>query len=157
MKKFALIVMAGILGLSAYADTKTMLVVSGADGTKRQFDITQVKHITFDNDNEKMTISHFDGDEEFDINAIDEMIFGVVDGIESVYDFNMGSDLNLVVDHGMVLASQPEKELVLRIFDMNGRLVDTATAFAELTYDLSQLPGGIYIVSVNDKAIKFIR
>ena len=152
-----MIIAAILVAFTASAEMKTVLTVSGANGSKTDYDISQIKKITFDNENEKMTLSHTAGDETYNISDIEEMVFGQIDGVESIYDFDMGNDLMVNVDHGMLRASQPDKMLNLRIFDMNGRLIDSLSANSEHTYDLTALNSGIYIISVNEKAIKFIR
>jgi len=65
--------------------------------------------------------------------------------------------LEVTVSDGILRATYPENTLTLRIFDLNGRAVTTVSAEAELSYNLTDLAQGTYILMVNEKAIKFIR
>ena len=157
MKKIFLFLVSGMLSLSAFSETQTVLTVSVSDGTTQEFDIKDIKNLTFDNENELMNVNLFDKTETIEISDIDEMFFATFNGVESIYDVDLGQDLNVTLRYGVLYATQPGSNLNMKIFDMSGKLIDSKTAFEELTYSLSDLAGGIYIITVNDKAIKFIR
>ena len=146
-----------MLSLSAFSETHTVLTVSGNDGTSKEFDIKNIKNITFDSENELMNVNLIDKTETYGLSDIDEMFFATFNGVESIYDVELGQDLNVTLHYGVLNATQPGATLNMKIFDMSGKLIDSKTAFEELTYSLSDLAGGIYIITVNDKAIKFIR
>lgn len=157
MKKIFLLLFSGMLSLSAFSETQTVLTVSGSDGTTQEFDIKDIKNITFDSEMELMNVNLLDKTETIDISDIDEMFFATFNGVESIYDVELGQDLNVTLHYGVLNATQPGATLNMKIFDMSGKLIASQTAFEELSYSLSDLPGGIYVITVNDKAIKFIR
>lgn len=154
MKKVILFATAAIMAFSAWADQEYHLVVKGADGTQQKFNINELDHISFDGD--KMLV-HKDGvATEFAIDDIDHMTLDLIEGIEATFEKNF-EGLQLAIDHGVLTAAQPGTQLNMQIFDLNGRLVAATAADSELTYSLIDLPAGAYIVTVNGKAVKFIR
>lgn len=157
MKKIALLVVSGMLSLSAFSETQTILTISESNGSTHEFDITEIKNITFDSETEQMNVNLWDNTQTIDLSNIDEMYFATFDGVESIYDVELGDDLNVSLRYGVLTANQPGATLNMRIYDMSGRLVASQSAFEQLTYPLSDLASGIYVITVNDKAIKFIR
>ncbi len=143
-----------MLSLSAWADQEYHLVVKGADGTEQQFNINELDHISFDGD--KMLVHKGGTATEFALDDIDHMTLDLIEGIEATFEKNFDG-LQLNVERGVLTASQPGAQLNMQIFDLNGRLVAATTADSELTYSLIDLPTGAYIVTVNGKAVKFIR
>jgi hypothetical protein len=153
MKKTIVLMAAALLAAGASADTKKMLEVKEYNGTSHKYDITEVINITFDGD--RMVVNHAtDGLREHDIEAIEVMRFATVSGL---YEFGLDEGLEVTVSNGILRATYPENTLTLRIFDLNGRAVTTVSAEAELSYNLTDLAQGTYILMVNEKAIKFIR
>ena len=153
MKKTIVLMAAALLAAGASADTKKMLEVKEYNGTSHKYDITEVINITFDGD--RMVVNHAtDGLREHDIEAIAVMRFATVSGL---YEFELDEGLEVTVSDGILRATYPENTLTLRIFDLNGRAVTTVSAEAELSYNLTDLAQGTYILMVNEKAIKFIR
>lgn len=155
MKKTLILSLLACAAFTANADDIINLKVATKSG-ETSFDIKEIEKITFDGD--KMTVSQFEkAATDFDINSIDEMTFYVISGVENVYDFDLENRLNVKVNRNILTATQPGQHLSLRIFDLNGRAIDSREAEEELSYTLSDLPKGIYVIIVNDKAIKFIR
>ena len=153
MKKTIVLMAAALLAAGASADTKKMLEVKEYNGTSHKYDITEVINITFDGD--RMVVNHAtDGLREHVIEAIEVMRFATVSGL---YEFELDEGLEVTVSDGILRATYPENTLTLRIFDLNGRAVTTVSAEAELSYNLTDLAQGTYILMVNEKAIKFIR
>lgn len=146
-----------MLSLSAFSENQTVLTVAGNDGSTQDFDIATIKNITFDSSNELMNVNLLDKTETFEISGIDDMYFATFGGVESIYDVDLGQDLNVALRYGTLYASQPNSHIEMKIFDMSGKLLAQQSEYEELTYSLTDLPGGIYIITVNDKAIKFIR
>ena len=157
MKKISLLFISGMLSLSAFSENKTVLTVAASDGSTLEFDITDIKNITFDSEKELMNVNLFEKTETLEISNINDMYFATFDGVESIYDFDIGQDLNVALRFGVLYASQPNSRIDMKIFDMSGKLIASQSAFEELTYSLTDLAGGIYVILVNDKAIKFIR
>lgn len=147
-----------ILGLStgfAVADSKITFSVNGTDGTQKVYNISDVNNITFDGD--MMVISHSEGTDEHELDAIQDMVFATVSGIDEVFEGELGDGLQVSVNHGVLTALLPGGDLTLRVFTMGGNMIDSMSAREELTYQLAPLDKGVYIILVNDKAIKFIR
>lgn len=155
MKKSALLLAFSLACLGASADSTVVFEVKTADDQKKEFDIRNVDYIDFQGD--VMYIHYADGTEGIDIASIEEMVFNTITGIEEVRDFTLPGDIQISVDRGILSAALPGQMLTLRIFDMQGHAVDMASAESELTYNLADLPKGLYIIMVNDKAIKYIR
>lgn len=155
MKKVFLFLLAGMFAAGSYADTDITLSVKSVDGGAVNFNIADIQNITFAGN--MMVVKTLEGEERLDIDSIDDMVFDIVSGIEAVYENDSADGLFLKVEKGVLAASESDTMLNLRIFDMGGRLVDMASAMSEISYDLSHLAKGTYIVTVNDKAIKFIR
>lgn len=140
---------------AAFADDQTVLDIYSANGETQRYSITDIVNITFDGD--KMLVNGTNGTTEFDIDSVEQMIFATVSGVENNYDFDLGNSLEVAIKNGMLTASQPEKEINLRIFTLQGEAIFATSAESELSYSLTELPQGVYLIMVNDKVIKFIR
>lgn len=157
MKKMFLMAAAGMLALSSLADDKVpaLQVKSSNAVDPVNFELARIQKITFDG--ETMLIQNADGTEQFNMRDIEKMVFASVSGVEEIVDFDLGNDLAISIRHGELTARQEGQDLNLRIYDLNGRSIDTRSANSELNYSLNALSAGTYIIVVNDKAIKFIR
>jgi hypothetical protein len=156
MKKVLLTAFAlGMSVCAAFADDQTVLDIYSANGETQRYSITDIVNITFDGD--KMLVNGTNGTTEFDIDSVEQMIFATVSGVENNYDFDLGNSLEVAIKNGMLTASQPEKEINLRIFTLQGEVIFATSADSELSYSLTELPQGVYLIMVNDKVIKFIR
>ena len=154
MKKLGLLVCCALGAFWASADNTVNLIVNTNDGEKK-YDIKAIDFIDF---NEEVMNIHLENTvENFNIDDIEDMVFDVVSGIEEIRDYNLADDLNISIKGGVLTASQEGKTLTVRVFDMNGRVLDMATADSEISYSLADLDKGTYIIMVNDKAVKFIR
>ena len=95
--------------------------------------------------------------ENINIDDVEDMVFDVISGIEEIRDYDLAEGLNVSINGGVLTANQDGKTIIVRVFDMNGRMIDMATADSEISYSLADLDKGTYIITVNDKALKFIR
>lgn len=140
--------------LCVCADNTVSLIVNTNDG-KKQYEINTIDFIDFEDDVMKI---HLDQTvEDINISDIEDMVFDILSGIEDVRDYELADGLDVSVKGGVLAAVQEGKTITVRVFDMNGRLIDMASAESEISYSLADLAKGTYIVLVNDKAIKFIR
>ena len=154
MKKLGLLVCCALGAFWASADNTVNLIVNTNDGEKK-YDIKAIDFIDF---NEEVMNIHLENTvENFNIDDIEDMVFDVVSGIEEIRDYNLADDLNISIKGGVLTASQEGKTITVRVFDMNGRVLNMATADSEISYSLADLDKGTYIIMVNDKAVKFIR
>lgn len=154
MRKFGLLVLLASGAVCASADNTVSLIVNTNDGQK-QYEINAIDFIDFEEDVMKI---HLDQTvENINIGDIEDMVFDVLSGIEDVRDYELADGLDVSVKGGVLAAFQEGKTITVRVFDMNGRLIDMASAETEINYSLADLAKGTYIVLVNDKAIKFIR
>lgn len=153
MKKHVLLSALALFATSVMADT-IQLSVNSSNGEQTIYNVDELVNITFDGDD--MVIQHANGSDRHLIDNIEDMIFGTVSGIEEVRDFDLNNGLNVAIRANILTATLPD-DITLRVFDINGRAVDTASSRSELSYDLAELAKGTYIIMVNDKALKFIR
>lgn len=156
MKKFGLLVCCALGAFYVSADNTVNLVVNTNDGEKK-YDIKTIDFIDFNEDQDVMNIHLESTVENIDIANVEDMVFDVVSGIEEIRDYDLADDLHISIKGGVLTATQEGKTLTVRVFDMNGRALDMATADSEITYSLADLAKGTYIIVVNDKAVKFIR
>lgn len=143
-----------LLALPMLADA-THLDIKVQEGEHAIYDLDKIVSITFDGD--EMVMHHADGTDRHDINNIDEIVFATFSGIEEIRNFDLNGGLNIAIRRNMLTASLDGETITLRVFDTNGRAVDSQESCCELQYDLASLPKGTYILLVNDKALKFIR
>lgn len=156
MNKLFLTLSLSFFAVAAIAKTTTTLTINSNDGSKDPYNIEKIKSITFDGD--KMIVNGTNGTaNEYNIDAIEIMTFATITGIEGVYDFELEDNLEISVNKGILSATQPDTLLNLRIYTINGQMVHSAEADSELTYSLADLPSGVYIITINNKALKFIR
>lgn len=155
MKKLFLFLLTGMMSVGIYADNDIQFIVNGSDGNQKKFQLDQIENIVFVGN--MMVVRTSQGEESLDINSIADMLFDTVSGIEGVYESQADGGLLVNINKGILKASHPDTPIHLRIFDMSGKMKASAEGMAELEYDLSVLDSGVYIVMVNDKAIKFIR
>ncbi len=154
MKKHVLLSALALFASTVMADT-IQLSVNNSNGEHTVYNVDDLVNITFDGDD--MVIQHANGSDRHLIDNIEDMIFGTVSGIEEVRDFDLNDGLNVAIRGNILTATLPDGEITLRVFDINGRAVDTSSSRSEISYDLAELAKGTYIIMVNDKALKFIR
>lgn len=154
MKKYVLLSAIALLAFPAMADITAMSVIPQA-GEKTVYDVDNIVNITFDGD--MMVVQTVDGTDRINIDNIDEIVFGIISGVEQTRDFDLNDGLNVAIRRNLLTASLDGGDITLRVFDTNGRLMDTVAANSELQYDLASLAKGSYILLVNNKALKFIR
>lgn len=157
MKKLLFLLVLGFVASYASAETKTMLKINVLNGEEQAFDISEIQNITFEDG--VMKVKNANGAvTDFNIDNIDDMVFTTVVGIEGVFDYALENNLNIKIENGLLTATQPDTQLTLRVFTVAGANVDMRQGQSVITYQFSDLrEGEVYIILVNDKAIKFIR
>lgn len=155
MKKLVLLTVCAFGSLCAFADTTVNLIVNTNDGEKKKYDISTIDFIDFNEDEMKIHLAN--EIENINIDDVEDMVFDVISGIEEIRDYDLAEGLNVSINGGVLTANQDGKTIIVRVFDMNGRMIDMTTADSEISYSLADLDKGTYIITVNDKALKFIR
>ncbi|MDE6256291.1 MAG: T9SS type A sorting domain-containing protein [Muribaculaceae bacterium] len=157
MKKFGLLVACALGSLCATADTTVNLIVNTNGGEPKKYDISTIDFIDFNEDQDMMNVHLANTVDNIEIDNIEDMVFDIISGIEEIRDYDLADGLNVSINGGILNATQDGKTITVRIFDMNGRMLDMVSAESEISYSLADLDKGTYIVMVNDKAVKFIR
>lgn len=154
MKKIVLLSALALCASAAMAD-ETGFNVTTKSGEGHSYSIDNIVNITFDGDD--MVINHAEGTTRHNINDIERIMIGVFTGVEEVKDFDLENGLNVAIERGVLTARFTDADITLRIYDLNGRLVDMTAANDELSYNLAELNKGTYVLIVNDKVFKFMR
>jgi len=157
-KKFTFLVfllLAAALGIQAQS-----LLLKAKDGTVTTKELGTVKRFTFSNNN--LLVNYLSGPvETYALTNISKLSFKLpptgtnqlnLSGTETIKIYpNPASDV-------IYIQNAPKTDFTVSIYRINGVVLNSTVMNAgSKTIDVSYLPGGLYLLRINNQAIKFIK
>lgn len=135
------------------------LIVTSKSGAAKEFDLTKIGKVTFNNNHLVMMMA--DGTKEsLSIKDIHKMTFDLsisTNYIEKV-EGEAGKDLHVALENNiMTITERNGNEINVAVYSTNGALLLNTKGLGTLQVDFAGLNPGIYIIKANDKLIKYIR
>lgn len=145
--------------LANAADEQQKLVVMSKSGVATEFDISKIGKVTLDNNN--LTIIMADGSKEtLNIKDIDKLTFDAEisdSGVEMV-EARAGADLHITVENNLMrFTERNDKDINVTVYSSNGAQVLKSKGVGTVQVDFNGMSSGVYIITANDKVIKYIR
>ena len=133
------------LAIPMNADAQQQITVNG-----QQIEKTATQ-LTFQGDN---VVLHFDDGTDMSADmALVDIVFDTATGIGGVESYLLKATLG-----GKLIVNGLTAGETVSIYDAQGRLMrQTRAAQSTLNEDISNLPGGMYLLKVGKKAIKFVK
>ena len=129
------------LAIPMNADAQQQITVNG-----QQIEKTATQ-LTFQGDN---VVLHFDMSADM---ALVDIVFDTATGIGGVESYSLKTTLG-----GKLIVNGLTAGETVSIYDAQGRLMrQTRAVQSTLNEDISNLPGGMYLLKVGKKAIKFVK
>ena len=132
------------------------LKITNTDGTVKEVNLSNLKKITFPNPNMNLFYKNLTS-ESLTLTSVRSMIFstptGVVSAVENVLSVYPNPARNYIQLNNLRIE---DKEI--KIFNASGALVKyNSTGSFSQHVDVSDLSGGVYIIRVGNKMLKFIK
>lgn len=149
MKRLILIAWAFLCVAVGFADTGKSLFITFTDNTKVEFALSATPNVTF-GDN-RLTVTTTSSTAVYDLQKVSTFTYGTTTGISHVAmsEPSMDGDRLIVPGTGHTI----------RIFALDGTAVSASpvTASGSTVISLAGLSRGVYIISINGKAIKIAK
>lgn len=140
------------------ADTTKKLIVTYKSGAARQFDVTKIGEISFNNNNMIMFLTN-GFKESLNMSDIQKMTFDVQitgAGLEKV-EACAGAGLQISLENKiMTLTERNGKEIEISVYNANGGQILKTKGLGKILINFNEMTSGAYILKANDKSIKYI-
>ncbi len=151
MKKFTKVLMAMAVSLMSLpmAAADHNLVVNFTDGTSVEFSLGEEPVLTY-SETHQLIVTTATGNSSYEFDSLVSLTFKEVepDGIDKVNAEGFKYNQQTASFTGL------EKNSEIRVFDANGRLIQSQKADKATSVNLSNLPAGIYIVKFGNQSFK---
>ena len=147
-----------LFAASVMADdvTTATMKIEGDGVTLGNLPLSTLSEITFSDNN--MVITDGTESQSFSLADISEITFAIVTSSSESISADLADNLRVNLQNCILtVTADADASIDMVIYALNGRMVASQSATGTLTADLNDLTKGVYIIKVNDKAIKFIR
>lgn len=144
-------------GVVTVFSQSTLLGIKKTDGSEKNISLSALGKITFSENN--LILNYPGGSNEVvAISSIRKLVFGAPTGVSlSKVDKSIRIYPNPATDY-IVLKDVPEGEMCVSIFSVSGSpVLRLPLSSASQPIDISRLPQGLYILKVNNQALKFTK
>ena len=142
--------------LMAEDETTATMKIEGENGTLGAIQISTASEITFSENTLMVT-----GDSEtkaYALTEIAEITFSLSTSSADKLSAELSDGLHVDLCNCMLSVSTDNGQPIsVNIFSASAQFVASHKGSGYISVDLSSLPGGMYIIRINNKAIKFVR
>ena len=145
-----------VIPFSAFADDEVTFKVIGTNGNINEYNLEEVRRLTFQEETFTLMFNSSQGDEIFRYDGVRCMQFGSVStGQDNIRIDDAVGEFTIRYDGTVLNISGCSDKVQLTVYDISGRPVISQNINGDAAVSTEALNSGVYILKINNKTFKF--